>query len=244
MNVHKRKKGWREKKTRNVSKKNNSTPRLYLRDAQWRLFLFYCDDFCCSCFWMVTVTFVVNEAQALPNETTLFGIFRKEAVVTIHSESYCYFPCLTIEKKEWSKLWNAYSGRLSASISFIFSRDERVSPTNTSSARSSRFSSFSARYFDFLDPSHSVFSRRNYYDDLKDIHPWLRRPYSRNSGIALATLQAGPCSIRIDELARPRIKRERLIRQGKKRTKTVFPKTTWRSCQFVFLVLCSRRIFR
>ncbi len=46
------------------------------------------------------------------------------------------------------------------------------------------------------------------------IHPWLRRPCSRYSGIPYSTLYAATCSIRVDELARPKIKRERLIRQG------------------------------
>jgi hypothetical protein len=49
---------------------------------------------------------------------------------------------------------------------------------------------------------------------MHSIHPWLRRPCSRYSGIPYSTLCAGTCSIRVDELARPKIKREHLIRQG------------------------------
>lgn len=65
-----------------------------------------------------------------------------------------------------------------------------------------------------MDSSHSVFSKDSYYSDKSSIHPWLRRPYSRYSGIAYSTLCAPPCSMRTEELARPKIKRERLIRQG------------------------------
>lgn len=72
----------------------------------------------------------------------------------------------------------------------------------------------SRHYFDFLDSRHSVFSRASYYSDKHAIHPWLRRPCSRYSGIPYSTLNAGTCSIRTEELARPKIKRERLIRQG------------------------------
>ncbi len=46
------------------------------------------------------------------------------------------------------------------------------------------------------------------------IHPWLRHPCSPYSGIPYSTLRAGPCSVRIEELAQPKIKRERLIRKG------------------------------
>ncbi len=49
---------------------------------------------------------------------------------------------------------------------------------------------------------------------MHSIHPWLRRPYSRYSGISYSTLYDSTCSIRTEELARPKIKRERLIRQG------------------------------
>jgi hypothetical protein len=65
-----------------------------------------------------------------------------------------------------------------------------------------------------LDWSHSVFSKDSYYSDKSSIHPWLRRPFSGYSGIAYSTLRAGPCSMRTDELARPKIKHERMIRQG------------------------------
>lgn len=78
----------------------------------------------------------------------------------------------------------------------------------------SRLGSGSPHYFDFLDSTHSVFSRQSYYSDKQAIHPWLRRPCSRYSGIPYSTLRAGHCSERTDELARPKIKREYLIRQG------------------------------
>ncbi len=86
--------------------------------------------------------------------------------------------------------------------------------SRVTSAYTSRSSSFSGRHFDFLDTRHSVFSKDSYYSDKHSIHPWLRRPYSRYSGIAYTTLCTGPCSPRTEELARPKIKRERLIRQG------------------------------
>ncbi|CAF1206776.1 unnamed protein product [Rotaria magnacalcarata] len=91
--------------------------------------------------------------------------------------------------------------------------DETAMRRQLMSSQTSRLSSYSGRHFDFLDTHHSVFSRNSYYNDKLAMHPWLRRPYSRYSGISLSTLCAGPCSNRIDELARPRIKRERLIRQ-------------------------------
>ena len=87
--------------------------------------------------------------------------------------------------------------------------------SQANSTRTSRLSSYSGRHFDFLDTRHSVFSRNSYYNDLNSIHPWLRRPCSRYSGIAFSTLHAGPCSIRTDDLARPKIKRDRVLRQGK-----------------------------
>lgn len=119
-----------------------------------------------------------------------------------------------------------------SSFIFLFS-NERMSPTRSASTRPPRLSAYSgrSRYFDFLDPSRSVFSREYYYDDLKDIHPWLRRPRSRNSGIALATLQAGPCTTRVEQLAKPKIKREKLIRQGKEKKKLLRAKNS----TFVFL---------
>lgn len=49
---------------------------------------------------------------------------------------------------------------------------------------------------------------------MQNIHPWERRPCSRSSGIALSTLRATSCSPRIDDLAKPKIKREHCIRQG------------------------------
>jgi len=96
---------------------------------------------------------------------------------------------------------------------FVLSQ-ERSDRSELTSGYTSRLSSGSRKYFDFLDRSHSVFSKETYYDDLRKIHPWLRRPYSRYSGIAYSTLYGGPCSARTEELARPKIKRERLIRQG------------------------------
>lgn len=92
--------------------------------------------------------------------------------------------------------------------------DERVMRSQANSSQPSRLSNYSARHFDFLDTRHSVFSRNSYYNDKLSMHPWLRRPCSRYSGIPFSTLHAAPCSARTDELARPRIKRERLIRQG------------------------------
>jgi hypothetical protein len=86
--------------------------------------------------------------------------------------------------------------------------------SHANSSHTSRLSSYSRRHFDFLDTRHSVFSRNSYYNDLQSIHPWLRRPCSRYSGIAFSTLRAAPCSARVEDLARPKIKRERLIRQG------------------------------
>ncbi|CAF4819666.1 unnamed protein product, partial [Rotaria sp. Silwood2] len=91
--------------------------------------------------------------------------------------------------------------------------DERVMRSQVNSSQPSRLSSYSGRHFDFLDTRHSVFSRNSYYNDMLSIHPWLRRPCSRYSGIAFSTLHAAPCSARTEELARPKIKRERLIRQ-------------------------------
>ena len=87
--------------------------------------------------------------------------------------------------------------------------------SQATSAHTSRLSYASRRYFDFLDSAHSVFSKESYYSDKQSIHPWLRRPCSRSSGIPLSTLGLSQCSKRTEELAQPRIKRERLIRQGK-----------------------------
>ena len=94
------------------------------------------------------------------------------------------------------------------------SDDEDLSPPP--SRQVSRLSNSSAKYFDYYDTHHSVFSRNSYYHDMHDIHPWSRRPCSRHSGIPFATLRATSCSPRLDELCRPKIKRERLIRQGKR----------------------------
>lgn len=82
------------------------------------------------------------------------------------------------------------------------------------SAQTSRLSNYSGRHFDFLDTHHSVFSRNRYYDDMLSIHPWSRRPCSRSSGIPFVTLRSSSCSGRLNELARPKIKREQLVRQG------------------------------
>jgi hypothetical protein len=49
---------------------------------------------------------------------------------------------------------------------------------------------------------------------MNSIHPWSRRPCSRHSGIPFITLRAKSCSSRLDDLSRPKIKRERLVRQG------------------------------
>jgi hypothetical protein len=98
-------------------------------------------------------------------------------------------------------------------ILFLYS-EERVLRSHPNSSQTSRLSNYSRRHFDFLDTQHSVFSRNSYYNDMHSIHPWLRRPCSRYSGIPFSTLRAASCSARIDDLARPKIKRERLIRQG------------------------------
>lgn len=95
----------------------------------------------------------------------------------------------------------------------VYSSDDRL-PSRLHSRQDSRLSSNSMRYFDFLDTHHSVFSRNSYYDDKIAAHPWSRRPCSRNSGIPLETLRSTSCSPRLEELCRPKIKRERLIRQG------------------------------
>ncbi|CAF0794282.1 unnamed protein product [Rotaria sordida] len=91
--------------------------------------------------------------------------------------------------------------------------DEHTMRSQINSSHPSRLTRYSGRHFDFLDTRHSVFSRSTYYNDLHSIHPWLRHPCSRYSGIAFSTLHAAPCSTRTEELARPKIKRERLIRQ-------------------------------
>lgn len=93
--------------------------------------------------------------------------------------------------------------------------DERVRNQDNSTPRTSRLSSYSKRHFDFFDIQHSVFSRNSYYDDLHDLHPWVRRPCSPFSGIPMTTLRTRSCSSRLDELSRPKVKRERMIRQGK-----------------------------
>jgi hypothetical protein len=49
---------------------------------------------------------------------------------------------------------------------------------------------------------------------MKSIHPWNRRPCSPYSGISLATLRTKSCSSRVTDLAKPKIKREKLIKQG------------------------------
>lgn len=100
-------------------------------------------------------------------------------------------------------------------LSLSSSDDERLRSQDNSTPRTSRLSSYSKRHFDFLDTHHSVFSRNSYYDDMHDLHPWTRRPCSPFSGIPLMTLRTRSCSSRMDELARPKIKRERMIRQGK-----------------------------
>jgi hypothetical protein len=41
------------------------------------------------------------------------------------------------------------------------------------------------------------------------------QPCSRFSGIPFTTLRVKSCSTRLEDLARPKIKRERLIRQGR-----------------------------
>lgn len=49
---------------------------------------------------------------------------------------------------------------------------------------------------------------------MHSVHPWTRRPCSQLSGIPFTTLRTKSCSTRLEDLARPKIKRERLIRQG------------------------------
>ncbi|CAF0746205.1 unnamed protein product [Adineta steineri] len=71
----------------------------------------------------------------------------------------------------------------------------------------------SSRYFNFLDRSHSVFQKPTYYNDLIGIHPWLRRPLSRHSGIPFPAISGTPVSPRFDELAQPKIRRQNHIRQ-------------------------------
>jgi hypothetical protein len=97
--------------------------------------------------------------------------------------------------------------------SFCFCSDESLRSQGNFS-QTSRLSSYSARHFDFLDTHHSVFSRNSYYHDLRSVHPWSRRPRSRFSGIPLTALRTRSCSTRLNDLARPKIKRDRLIRQG------------------------------
>jgi hypothetical protein len=75
-------------------------------------------------------------------------------------------------------------------------------------------SNYSGKHFDFLDTHHSVFSKNSYYHDMKSIHPWNRRPCSPYSGISLATLRTKSCSSRVTDLAKPKIKREKLLKQG------------------------------
>lgn len=86
--------------------------------------------------------------------------------------------------------------------------------SQANSTRTSRLSTYSGRHFDFLDTRHSVFSRNSYYNEMHSTHPWSRRPCSRFSGIPFSTLRARSCSSRLDDLAKPKIKCERLIRQG------------------------------
>ncbi|CAF2824103.1 unnamed protein product [Rotaria sp. Silwood2] len=90
--------------------------------------------------------------------------------------------------------------------------DERLR-SHGHSTQTSRLSSYSGRHFDFMDTHHSVFSRNSYYNDMHSVHPWSRRPCSRFSGIPFTTLRAKSCSARLEDLSRPKIKRERLIRQ-------------------------------
>ncbi|CAF0890319.1 unnamed protein product [Rotaria sp. Silwood1] len=90
--------------------------------------------------------------------------------------------------------------------------DERLQ-SHGHSTQTSRMSSYSGRHFDFMDTHHSVFSRNSYYNDMYSVHPWSRRPCSRFSGIPFTTLRAKSCSARLEDLSRPKIKRERLIRQ-------------------------------
>ncbi|CAF1245950.1 unnamed protein product [Rotaria sordida] len=81
------------------------------------------------------------------------------------------------------------------------------------STQTSRLSNYSGQHFDFMDTHHSVFSRNSYYNDMHSVHPWSRRPCSRFSGIPFTTLRAKSCSARLEDLSRPKIKRDRLIRQ-------------------------------
>ena len=104
-----------------------------------------------------------------------------------------------------------------SSTSLVLSDDdEQHLFSQGNSTRTSRLSSYSKRHFDFFDPHHSVFSRNSYYDDMHCTHPWMRRSFSPCSGIpVLALRRTRSYSSRLDELAQPKIKRERLIRQGK-----------------------------
>jgi hypothetical protein len=86
--------------------------------------------------------------------------------------------------------------------------------SSENSRSTSRIGSAPVRHFSFLDRSHSVFSRNLYYNDLLSKHPWSRRPRSRHSGIAFPALCDTPCSARMDDLARPKLRRESHIRQG------------------------------
>ncbi|CAF2118207.1 unnamed protein product [Rotaria magnacalcarata] len=90
--------------------------------------------------------------------------------------------------------------------------DERAQ-SHESLPKTSRMSSYSTRHYDFMDTHHSVFSRNSYYNDMLTIHPWSRRPCSRFSGIPLTTLRTKSCSPRLEDLSRPKIKRDRLIRK-------------------------------
>jgi hypothetical protein len=86
--------------------------------------------------------------------------------------------------------------------------------SSDNSRSTSRIGSAPVRHFSFMDRSHSVFSRNHYYNDLLFIHPWSRRPRSSHSGIAAPALYNTPCSPHMDDLARPKLRRESHIRQG------------------------------
>ncbi len=99
-------------------------------------------------------------------------------------------------------------------LSLIFLSSDKRLRSQGNSKKTSRLSNYSGRHLDVLDTHHSVFSRNSYYHDMHSIHPLARRPCSRLSGIPLTTLRAKSCSPRIEDLARPKIRRERFIRQG------------------------------
>jgi hypothetical protein len=49
---------------------------------------------------------------------------------------------------------------------------------------------------------------------MRYIHPWSRRPVSPYSGIVCTALRARSVTPRLENLAKPKIKRDRLVRQG------------------------------